>query len=351
MNSFSGIYSNKFVSFGCEKLNFKMRFSAVLLAFVGLLGLIIFSLTLGGVDISLRNILANNLSEVEESILFSIRIPRIIVALLVGASLAVAGANMQSLFRNPLADPSIIGISSGAALFVGVAIILFDGFSSVLGVYGLSVFAFLGALLTAYIVFKISKISQSSSVAYMLLAGIAVNAIAASGTGFLAFISNDEQLRTLTFWTMGSFSGALWNKALVAATLVIPSIFLLFRFSRQLNLLLLGEENAKYLGVETENLKKKIIILVTIIVGVSVAVSGIIGFVGLIIPHLLRVVYGSDNRFLTPAAAICGAGLMLISDNVARTILMPAELPVGIITSIIGGPYFLYLLIVNQKRG
>jgi iron complex transport system permease protein len=338
----------RYISLSLPKANLNIKLSALSFGFLLLALIAVASSAIGGVKIPLSNILTINLSEIEQSVLYNIRLPRIFIAAIVGGALAVSGACLQSLFRNPLADPSIIGISSGAALFVAIAIVLLGGLNSVLGIYGLSFFAFLGALLTAFVVFNITKISGNSSVTYILLAGIAINAIAASGTGFLAFISNDEQLRTLTFWTMGSFSGSMWNSGIVSASIIIPSVLLLYKYSRQLNLLLLGEDEAKYLGVDTESLKKRIIILVTLIVGASVAVSGIIGFVGLIVPHLLRLVYGSDNRFIVPAAAIFGAVLMLLSDSFARTVLIPTELPVGIITSLIGGPYFLFLLIKNR---
>jgi iron complex transport system permease protein len=337
--------NNKFVRFGINNSLPKIRIPILLVALFFLLVAIFISAMFGGYKVDFLNLLTFNLSETEETIIFSIRVPRILLAAIVGAALAVSGAVMQGFFRNPLADPSIIGISSGAALFVATVIVLFgDLLSGIWEIYGLSLAAFIGAVFTSLIVFRLASVNGSSSVAYMLLAGIAINAIAAAGTSFLAFISNDEQLRTLTFWTMGSFGGALWVNISVASSIIIPCLIILYRTSKQLNLLLLGDDEARYLGVNIEKVKRKIIILVALIVGASVAVSGIIGFVGLIVPHLLRILYGSDNKFIIPASAIFGAILVLLSDSLARNIVLPTEIPVGIITSLIGGPYFLFLL-------
>ena len=328
---------------------FKINLSVKFLGWISLLVVILISAIIGGVKISAVDIITFNLSKLEESILLNIRLPRIIVAAIVGAGLAISGARLQSLFRNPLADPSIIGISAGAALSVAVTIVIFGTTNTIFGIYGMSVFAFLGALITAWIVFNIAKAAGHNSLTYILLAGIAINAIAGAGTGFLSFISNDEQLRSLAFWSMGSFSGSMWNSTIVALTIITPASFLLYKYSMQINLFLLGEDEAKYLGVNTETLKKRVVILVTLITGSAVAVSGIIGFVGLVVPHLLRLVFGSDNRFIIPASAVAGAILLLASDSFARTVMIPSEMPVGIITSLIGGPYFLYLLIKYNK--
>lgn len=336
------------LSFG-KAPSFASRLFVLFLGLIILFFTILISASLGGLDISILSIFSGGLGEVEESVLYSIRIPRIVTATVVGAALACSGATMQALFRNPLADPSIIGISAGSALMVAISIVLGVGFTGFLSIYSLSIAAFLGAVLATFLVFRISTFGGKSSVTYMLLAGIAINAIAAAGTGFLAFLSSDQQLRTLTFWTMGSFSGSIWSATIVSSTIIIPAVIFLYYLSRQLNILILGEDEAKHLGVNTDRLKKQIVILVALIVGAGVAVSGIIGFVGLIVPHLLRLVYGSDNRFIIPASAIFGAILVIISDTVARTVVAPAEIPVGIITSLIGGPYFLYLL-TRQKR-
>ena len=286
----------------------------------------------------------------EHAILFSIRLPRILLSALVGGSLAISGAALQGLFRNPLAEPGLIGISTGGALGAAIMIVLGGGTASMLGVYSLSLAAFLGCLVAAYTVFRFATIGGSSSVMYMLLAGIAVNAIASAGTGFLAFLSNDQQLRQLTFWTLGSFGGATWFSVAAASSIILPVAFLLQRYGRALNLLMLGEEQAFTLGLSVENAKRRIIVLVALGVGAAVSVSGIISFIGLIVPHVVRMTLGADHRGLIPASCLLGAWLAVVADTLARTMLSPADLPVGIITSLIGGPYFLWLLMQQLGR-
>ena len=301
--------------------------------------------SVGAVSIPLGNLLFSDLSESQEAVLSSIRLPRVMLAVIVGASLAVSGAAMQGLFRNPLADPGLIGISSGAALAVAIVIVLAGPITGALGLYSLSIAAFIGGFITCLLIFRFARLTGTFSVTYMLLAGIAINALAGAGTGFLTYISNDEQLRSLTFWTMGSLGGALWPAVIVAATVVIPATILLIKNAQKLNILLLGEQEAQHLGVDSEKLKYVIIICTALSVGAAVAVSGIIGFVGLVVPHLIRLTIGPDHRLLIPASALLGAILLLVADTFARTIVSPAEMPVGILTSLIGGPFFLWLLI------
>jgi iron complex transport system permease protein len=301
--------------------------------------------SIGAVSIPFANLISGELTAGEEAVLSSIRLPRILLAIIVGAALAVSGAALQGLFRNPLADPGLIGISSGAALAVTLMIVLIGPLSGTLGLYSLSIAAFAGGLITCLLIFRFAGMTGSFSVTYMLLAGIAMNAIAGAGTGFLTYLSNDEQLRSLTFWTMGSLGGALWPAVMVAATIIIPATFLLTRNAQKLNILLLGEKEAHYLGVDSEQLKRIVIICTALSVGVAVAVSGIIGFVGLVVPHLIRLIIGPDHRLLIPASALLGAILLLVADSFARTLVAPAEMPVGILTSLIGGPFFLWLLI------
>lgn len=315
-----------------------------LLAVLLLIGLLI-AMSIGAVSIPLLSLVTGILNEQQEAVLSSIRIPRVLLAAIVGSSLAVSGAAMQGLFRNPLADPGLIGISSGAALAVAILIVVGGPFTGALGLYGLSLAAFVGGAITCVLIFKFAQLTGSFSVTYMLLAGIAINALSGAGTGFLTYLSSDEELRTLTFWTMGSLGGALWPAVIVAATIVIPTTFILTRNARKLNILLLGEEEAKHLGVDSEKLKRNIIICTALSVGAAVAVSGIIGFVGLVVPHLIRLTLGPDNRLLIPASALLGALLLVLADTLARTIVSPSEMPVGILTSLIGGPFFLWLLI------
>lgn len=307
---------------------------------------------IGAMPISVLSMINNDLSETQHGVLTLIRLPRVLLAALVGASLAISGAAMQGLFRNPLADPGLIGIASGAALAVAAMIVLIGPAAGILGLYGMSIAAFIGGLTTALLIFKFAHLKGSFSVTYMLLAGIAINALAGAGTGLFTYISNDEQLRTLTFWTMGSLGGALWPSVIVVLSIIVPSTILLVKYAKQLNILLLGEQEARYLGVNTHRLKLVVIMTTALSVGAAVAVSGIIGFVGLVVPHLIRLTVGPDHRLLIPASALLGAILLVIADTVSRTIVSPAEMPVGIITSMIGGPFFLWLLLnQNTVRG
>lgn len=319
--------------------------STVLLALgILLLTSMVIAASVGAVSIPLGSLLSGHLSDSHETVLSSIRFPRVLLAVIVGASLAVSGAALQGLFRNPLADPGLIGIVSGAALAVAIVIVLAEPITGTSGLYSLSMAAFIGGLITCLFIFKVARMTGTFSVTHMLLAGIAINALAGAGTGFLMYLSNAVQLRSLTFWTMGSLGGALWPAVIVATTAVVPTTFLLIRNAQKLNILLLGEQEAQYLGVDSVRLKRVIIICTALSVGAAVAVSGIIGFVGLVVPHLIRLTIGPDHRLLIPAAALLGAVLLLTADTVARTIVAPAEMPVGILTSLIGGPFFLWLL-------
>ena len=322
-----------------------LQLPALLLLLIVLLITAAAAALIGAFPIPALALLQANLTPQEQAVLNSIRLPRVLLAVIVGAALAVSGAALQGLFRNPLADPGLIGISSGAALAVALMIVSIGPLPGILGLYGLSIAAFMGGLLTSIVIFRFAGLTGASSVTYILLAGIAINALASAGTGFLAYLSDDQELRTLTFWTMGSLGGALWPGVLICASLVIPATFVLYRNAQRLNILLLGESEARHLGVDSERLKRNIIICTAISVGAAVAVSGIIGFVGLVIPHLIRLTLGPDHRLLIPASALLGAIILIIADTVSRTLLAPAEIPVGIFTSLIGGPFFLWLLI------
>lgn len=290
---------------------------------------------------------------VQEMVLLAIRLPRAVLALLAGAALAVAGAALQGLFRNPLADPGLIGVSTGSALAAGAAIVLGGALLGLLPVWLsasiLPLAAFLGGLVTTLIVYRIASRDGRTEVATMLLAGIALNALAGAGLGLLVFVSDDRQLRDLQFWLLGGLGGVTWSSLLSAAPLILAPTLLLALFSRQLNALLLGETEATHLGFDVERTKRWIIVLAALAVGASVALTGVIGFIGLVVPHLVRLMIGPDHRTLLPASILLGAALLLLADLVARTIVLPAELPVGILTSCIGGPFFLWLLI--RRRG
>lgn len=288
------------------------------------------------------------------SILWSIRLPRVLLSLFVGAALAVAGAGMQGLFRNPLADPSLIGVSAGAAVG-GVFIIGFRdsiaGWSlRWLGAFAVPVFAFIGGVATTYLVYQISKVEGKTVVATMLLTGIAINALAAAIIGFILITSNNDELRDFTFWSLGSLSGATWKSlAAVAPFLLIPLSVYPF-FWRALNAFLLGEAEAFHLGVDTQRTKGALVFLSAAMVGATVAICGIIGFVGLVIPHIVRICIGPDHRFLIPGSALLGAVLLLGTDLISRLAMAPGELPIGIVTALLGAPFFLGLVYYSRAR-
>lgn len=329
------------------------------LIFVGLLSIGIGPVSIGVKDVVLILLDGIGLLELDESqlqfsaIILGIRVPRIIMAIVIGATLAVSGAALQGLFRNPLADPTLIGVSSGSAFAAAAVIILGGGLATILPAFIYSallpIAAFIGGLGATWLVYLISTKAGKTSVATMLLAGIAINALAAAGIGFLIFTADDLQIRDLTFWTLGSLGSSVWNNVYRAAPFMLIAIIGLPLLSKAMNILLLGESEARHLGVHTERIKKVVITLSALGIGSAVAVSGIIGFVGLVVPHLLRLVIGPDHRFLMPASILLGALLMLASDLFARMVVTPAELPIGIVTSAIGAPFFLWLLMRNRS--
>ncbi len=289
----------------------------------------------------------------QETLLFAIRLPRVLLGVLVGAGLAVSGATMQGLFRNPLADPGLIGISTGCALSAAVWIVFGETVSfklaPLLKTFSLSLVAFPGGLLATLIVYRLGQREGRTDVPTMLLAGVAVSALNISLMGILSFISTDAQLRNITFWTLGSLGGATWTMLIVTAPFILIPVIWLPKLARSLNAILLGEAEAEHLGVNTENLKRKCVVLTTMAIGASVASAGMIGFVGLVVPHLLRLLIGADHRVLLPCSALLGASLLLMADLSSRTIVAPAELPVGSITTLIGVPFFLWLLISRKS--
>jgi iron complex transport system permease protein len=286
-------------------------------------------------------------------VLWSIRLPRIVIALLIGGLLAVSGAIMQGLFCNPLADPALVGVSSGGALAAAAAIVAGDRLMAASGVtlpFGLlTVAAFIGSLVTTLILYRISTREGQTSVAIFLLGGLAIGAIANAGLGLLIFIADDRQLRDITFWMLGSLSGATWSKAAVMTPFLAALLIALPFISRGLDLLVLGESDAFHSGIAVERLKRICIVLVSAMVGAAVSFAGVIGFVGIVVPHLLRLVIGPSHAMLLIASTLLGAALLLVADTAARTIAAPAEVPIGILTALIGSPFFLFLLL--RQRG
>ena len=285
-------------------------------------------------------------------VIAEIRLPRLLLGLLVGAGLAVGGAVMQGLFRNPMADPGLLGVSSGAAFGAMLTLVLgaqWFGEDSVSGNWQLPITAFGGGLLCLIIVQRAAAVNGKTAVSAMLLSGIAVNAICAAGVGLLSYIAAEMQLRNFIFWSLGSLEIVDSRKLLVAAICIVPALFYLLRYNNALNANLLGEREAEHLGFDMEKVKLRLVILVALIVGAAVSFSGVISFVGLIVPHLIRLSIGPDHRLLLPSAALFGATLLIGADIIARTAVAPAEIPIGILTALLGGPFFLYLLIRFQR--
>ena len=316
------------------------------------------SLGAGAVGIPLGRVLATLVGAASADpgdalVLFQIRLPRLLLGGLVGAALAVSGALMQGLFRNPLADPGLVGVSAGAALAAAVTIVLGDTLLAPLvgrlPFSALPIGAFGGGLLTTLALYRIATREGRTSVATMLLAGIAFGALAGAAMGLLAYASDDRQLRDLTFWSLGSLGGASWTKVAAVAPLVLPVVVATPLLGRGLNALALGEAEAFHLGVPVQRVKALAILLVALAVGAAVAAAGTIGFVGIVVPHVLRLAVGPDHRLLLPASALLGAALLIAADSVARTLLAPAELPIGILTAVIGAPFFLWLLLRRER--
>jgi iron complex transport system permease protein len=322
---------------------------------------IILSLNLGFSQISFLDILKifiknvpfignfahfSNVQVVEEIIIIQIRLPRILSGALVGAALAASGVIYQGVFRNPMADPYVIGASSGAALGASLAIVLGLGFA-LLGVNTIPVFAFLGCLASVLLVYFISRVGSRVPVTTLLLSGISISIFLSAIVTYMQTIAG-ERLHALTFWLMGGFSYIEWKDVWSVLPFIFVGIGVTYLYSRDLNLLVLGEDQAEHLGVELEKTKLILLVSSALMTAAAVSISGLIGFIGLIIPHLTRLLTGPDHRVLLPASVILGASFMVICDGLARVIASPAEVPVGVITAVCGGPFFIYLL--RRKR-
>jgi iron complex transport system permease protein len=339
---------------------------AALLIIVGLLVVLVLTatiaLTVGAAGIPFARLpaalgisgdLSHPMKARDQLVLWSIRIPRIAAAAMVGGLLAAAGAIMQGLFRNPLADPALVGVSSGGAFAAAAAIVFTDSrFGD--GVRFLQsellpLAAFVGSLATTIILYSIASRGGRTSIAIFLLAGLAIAAIANAGIGLLVFVADDRQLRDITFWLLGSMSGATWAKAATLAPVLGLALVACLSIARGLDVLVLGEAEAFHSGVDVERLKRISIVLVSAMTGVAVSVCGVVGFVGIVVPHLLRLAIGPAHRLLLPASSILGAILMTGADTLSRTIVAPAEMPIGILTAAVGAPFFLAILL--RQRG
>jgi len=282
-----------------------------------------------------------------DEVLWQIRFPRVALAIVVGGALGCAGAAMQGTFSNPLAEPGVVGVSSGAV--VGAVVTIVAGLS-VLGAWTLAAAAFVGGLVTVAIVYAASRSGGRTEVVTLVLTGIAVNAFAGALIGLLTFFSTDAELRSITFWTLGSVAQATWGKVAVVAPLALVGIVLACRRARALDLLSLGERPARHLGVDVERLRRTMLAVIAVLTAAAVAVSGIILFVGLVVPHLVRMVAGPGHRLLLPASALAGAGVLVVADLLARTVAAPAEVPLGVLTALVGSPFFFWQLRRTRAR-
>ena len=346
MKNLNNINSFDFIRFINSKQKFILFSFLVLLIFSFIL-----SLGIGSFRIPIINLINFELSDLEFKVLSEIRTPRVLLACLVGASLGISGASLQGLFRNPLADPGLIGVSAGAALGASFVIVLGTKFipEFLFGVFILPISAISGASLVIFFLYAFTSGFGSKGTTYMLLIGIAINALASVIIGILTYVSTDSQLRGLTFWMMGSFGASNWLLITPAIILILSSILLMLPISRKIDVLQLGESEALRLGVDVQKLKLKVVLFSATCVGASVALSGMIGFVGLVVPHLVRLIGGVNHSYLLAGSAILGAALMTSADLLSRILIQPAELPVGLLTSAIGAPFFLWLIIKIKR--
>ncbi|EUB97384.1 ABC-type transporter, integral membrane subunit [Rhizobium sp. CF080] len=313
------------------------------------------SLGIGPTGVGLRDLWtyatgnSASLSTQERVILEAVRLPRTALGLLVGAGLAVSGAMMQGLFRNPLADPGIVGVTSGAGLAAVAAIVLGNGIlapvAMVLGNQFLPLMAFFGGLFNTWMLYLIATRDGRTSTTSLILSGIAIGALSAALMGLMIVMADDRQLRDITFWSLGSLGGATFGRVLSILPFIGAVMIIMPFVARGLDALVLGDAAAFHMGIPVQRLKKIVIVAVAAACGSTVAVAGSIGFVGIVVPHLLRLVMGPSHRFLLPGSALGGGALLLIADSVARTVAAPAELPIGVITALFGAPVFLFLLL------
>jgi len=341
----------------------KKTFKYILILLIILLFLIVIACTIGSANISLKITIKTlisiipkiknfiNFSDInpqDYKVIFDIRLPRILISVIVGIALAGSGVIFQGIFRNPMADPYIIGVSAGAAFGATIGL-LFTGNIRILNLSSTSIFAFLGAIGTTFLIYNISKIKGKISILTLLLSGVALSSLLSSIISFM-MIYKTHDLAKIYFWIMGGFTNSSWTNLLIILPVIIIIMIIASFFMRDLNVMSLGDERSNQLGVNSEKIKQILLILASIMAAAAVSVSGIIGFIGLITPHIMRIIVGPNHKVLYPTASILGGIVLLLSDTIARTILSPREIPVGIITSIIGVPFFIYLLIRSKRQ-
>lgn len=334
-----------------------MKTKILLIGSLVLIILMTLHLSIGGIVVSFKEwkfLILNwgETSSFNQKLITEIRFPRMAMGLLVGASLALSGLLTQRLFKNPLAEPSLLGISTGASLFAALSLLFFSSLN-LSGVISPSVFivisAFIGAILASLIVYLMSKKRTETNTSILLLSGIAINLWLGAILGLLLFASNDEELRTITFWTMGSLSGADWNNVLILFIVFTFSFAFVLYKKRDLDVLLLGEQHAQSMGIEIEKLKRSLLVVICLLTATVVSLCGVIGFVALIVPHISRLIFGELINKSLYFILLFGGLFIVFSDLLAKTVLLPTDIPIGIITGIIGAPYFLYLILNTKK--
>lgn len=319
----------------------------LVLVVVVMVSLVVGPASLDVMEVAIGIVNPASLGDLKQTIVWEIRLPRMLIGVVVGAALATTGGAIQGLFRNPLADPALIGVSSGAALAASAFIVFAADVVKVSPYLSLPICAFIGGLLSTWLVLKVG--GRNSAISTMLLAGIAINAVAIAGVGFFSYVSSESELRSVMFWALGSLNGADWDGVKVGS-LALLAVMLLQREAKGLNAIVLGESEARHLGVSVDALKRRVVSYTAVAVGIAVSLVGVIAFVGLIVPHLVRLTIGSNHKLLLPASAIAGSILVLAADSVARVVLAPAELPIGIITALVGGPFFIFLILKYKRR-
>lgn len=330
---------------------------SISLSVIFLVAAFFISISLGTVDVSFRDLFlifksiltgeVQGLSENINTIILNIRLPRVLLAILVGGGLSIVGAVMQSVFKNPMAEPGILGWSSGGAFFA--VIVIYTGLAHK-SVFLLPLFAFLGTLLTAFTIYRVATIKSETPNTLLLLTGIAIGSLFVSLISLILIMSDVWSIREILFWLMGGIDSTGWHQVRIAAAPILLGSMAIMFFGRDLNALLISEDTATTLGINVGNTKVWLFVFSSLIVGAAVSVSGVIGFVGLIIPHILRLVIGSDNRIILPVSFITGGAFLALADLLARTLISPEEIRLGIITSFIGVPFFIYLLRKNRFR-
>lgn len=340
-----------------NRLSIYLLFSLLLLALLAVVSLYmgVYVFEKQSIAETISGIFNNDgtVSDSDRFVIIDLRLPRIVMGILIGSALSVSGTCLQGMFRNPLATPDLLGITSGASLFAAITIVLGAYIKpyipEVFHFSLLSIMAFIGALITMMLVYRMSTIDGKTNIVVMLLTGVAITALGFAVMGLLIYLSKEEELRDLTFWNLGSLGGATWTKNGILAVVIIVCYSFLINKGKALNAMMLGEKDAEHLGIPVERIKKQIVILTALMIGCCVAFAGTISFVGLIVPYILRLIFRSNYHIILPLSAVWGSLLLLTADTISRTIAPPSEIPIGILTAFMGAPIFIIILIRSRK--